>query len=131
MNAITITPNMTTGALFSRLDSVCFALLANTRFFAAAVHQHRASEKGLVSFSCEGLEVIVETAPGGHVAKVSAGIGSKRVPWTKTSLKPDGWHVIHKTEIAAKKPFKCLSARRKILACKTWHQAISHALSKS
>ena len=63
VNAITITPSMTTGALYSRLDSVCFALLENTRFFAAAVHQHRASEKRLVSFSCEGLEVIVETAP--------------------------------------------------------------------
>ena len=30
---------------------------------------------------------------GGHVVKVPAGIGSKRVPWIKTSLKPDGWHV--------------------------------------
>ena len=63
MNAIKITPNTTPGALCSRWGSVCFALLANACFFAAAVHQYRASEKGLVSFSFESLEVIVETAP--------------------------------------------------------------------
>ena len=56
VNVIKVTPQMTTGALCSRWGSVYFARLANTCicFFAAAIHQYRASEKGIVSFSFEG-----------------------------------------------------------------------------